>query len=172
MDRDGLIRYVAEHEKALTRLCLKLCQNLVDAEDLYQETWCRVVSKIHLYDESLPFLPWLFAICVNTYRNAHKKAKRRPVAQFDNIEEMEWAIDRAVSSEPVFNVEHDLIRQIVHGLDEKFRIVIVLHYFSDFSVQELASIIGIPQGTVKSRLHKARKTIKGRLEEHEEKHIR
>ena len=167
MDRDGLIRYVAEHEKTLTRLCVKLCRNLSDAEDLYQETWCRVVDKIHLYDESLPFLPWLFSICVNTYRNAHKKAKSRPVEQFGSIEEMEWAIDRTVDPKPVFNEEHDLIRQIIDELDERFRVVVVLHYLSDISVQELASIIGIPQGTVKSRLHKARKIIRRRLEDYE-----
>jgi len=165
MVRNDLVRHVAEQEKHLTRLCLKLCRNRSDAEDLYQETWCRVAAKIHLYDESKPFQPWLFTICVNTFRNAYKKAKSKPDALFDNNEEVERAINETAASATVFNEEHDLLRQIINELDEKHRIVIVLHYFSDYSMEELASIIGIPQGTVKSRLHKARKIIKGRLED-------
>ena len=163
MERNDLNRYIAEHEKNLTRLCLKLCRNRSDAEDLYQETWCRVMTKLHLYDESKPFQPWLFAVCVNTFRNAYKKAKSNPDALFNTNEEMECAIDSAIDPATVFNEEYDLIRQAVDELDEKHRIVIVLHYFSDYAVEELASIIGIPQGTVKSRLHKARKIIRRRL---------
>ena len=167
MERSDIISCIEEHEKNLTRLCMKLCRNRSDAEDLYQETWCRVVEKIHQYDETKPFQPWLFAICVNSYRNAYKRAKRMPVAVFDSSEEMGWAINNTADNKPMFNEEYDLIKQIIDDLDEKHRIVIVLHYFSDYSVEQLASIIGIPQGTVKSRLHKARRIIRGRLEENE-----
>jgi len=165
MTREDLNRLVAEHETALTRLCLKLCRSNVDAEDLYQETWRRAVEKIHLYNDTKPFQPWLFTICINVFRNAYRKSKKTPIAVFDSDEEKERAIDNAAIPEPVFNEEHSLIRDIVNELDEKYRIVIVLHYFSDYSIEELAAIIGIPQGTVKSRLHKARKIIKGRLED-------
>lgn len=167
MERNELIRHVTEQEKHLTRLCLKLCRYRNDAEDLYQETWCRVVAKIHLYNESKPFQPWLFAICVNTFRNAYKKAKSKPVALFSINEETEWAINNTADSTPEFNEEHDLLRHLINELDEKYKIVIVLHYFGDYSVEELASIIGIPQGTVKSRLHKARELIRERLEDNE-----
>jgi len=80
---------------------------------------------------------------------------------------MGWAINNTADNKPMFNEEYDSIKQIIDDLDEKHRIVIVLHYFSDYSVEQLASIIGIPQGTVKSRLHKARRIIRGRLEENE-----
>ena len=167
INRDDLDYYVSLHGKNLTRLCLKLCRNSHEAENLYQETWCRVVDKIHLYNKSKPFEPWLFTICVNIFKNLYKKAKNTPVTIFDGNEEMEWAINNAVETKPIFNEEHDLLRQIINELDEKHRIVIILYYFSDYSLPELASIIRIPQGTVKSRLHKAREIIKRRLEDNE-----
>ena len=171
MTREDLNRLVTEHETALTRLCLKLCRSNADAEDLYQETWRRAVEKIQLFDDTKPFQPWLFTICINVFRNAYRKSKNAPVTDFSSDEEKERAIDNAAISGPVFNEEHSLIRDIVNELDEKYRIVIVLHYFSDYSTEELAAIIGIPQGTVKSRLHKARKIIKGRLEDDGSKNI-
>ena len=167
MERNSLNRFIAENEKNLTRLCIKLCRNHSDAEDLFQETWCKVIDKIYQYDESKPFQPWLFTICINTYRNAYKKARKTPVASFSSNEEMEWAINNTIDSQLAFDEDHDLIKQIIDSLDEKHRIVVVLHYFSDYSIEQLASIIGVPQGTVKSRLHKARKIIKGRLEDSE-----
>ena len=160
-----LDRYVTQHGNSLTRLCLKLCRNDAEAEDLFQETWCRVVEKIRFYDESKPFEPWLFTLCINSFRNSYKKAKNKPVAVFDSDEEQEFTINKAIDSKPVFNEEYDFLRQIISELDEKHRIVVVLHYFRDYSVKELASIIRIPQGTVKSRLHKAREIIKRRLED-------
>lgn len=144
---------------------MKLCRNYNEAEDLYQETWCKVVEKFYLYDESKPFEPWLFAICINAYKNAYKRAKNKPVAVFSSDEEKEWAINSTPNSIPTFNEEHDFIKQIINEMDEKFRIVIILHYFRNYSVAELSSIIRIPQGTVKSRLHKARELIRRRFEE-------
>lgn len=167
MNRDKIDQHISLHGKNLTRLSLKLCRNQNEAEDLYQETWCKVVEKLYSYDETKPFEPWLFTICINIYRNLYKRAKNRPIAVFHTDEEKEWAIDRTADTTPIFNEEHDLIRQIINEMEEKFRIVIILHYFGDYSIAELSSIIRIPQGTVKSRLYKAREIIRGRLEDNE-----
>lgn len=155
---DGLTRYIAEHGQSLTRLCLKLCHNAHEAEDLYQETWCRVLAKLPLYDRAKPFEPWLYTVCVNTYRNIRKKADGRQTVPLETD---------VAGTAPLFDEEHDWTRQIVNELEEKYRLVIILHYFKDYSVSELASILRIPQGTVKSRLYKARKILKGRFEDEE-----
>lgn len=164
MDQERVWQYVSEHGKSLTRLCLRLCRNRTDAEDLYQETWCRVCGKLRQYDEAQPFEPWLFAICVNTFRNQVKRNKRRPVAEFATNEEQDRVLEGAPDETPVFDAERDQLRRIIDGLEDKYRIVTVLYYFRDFSVAELASILRVPQGTVKSRLFKAREIIKRRLE--------
>ena len=169
MQHDDMINLVEVHGTALTRFCLKLCRSNDEAEELYQDTWCRAIEKIHLYDSTRPFQTWLFTICVNIYRSAYRKSKKSLIAEFDNDEDKEWAMDNAAISKPIFNEEHDLIRQAINELNQKHRIVVVLHYFSDYSLEEIASIIGIPKGTVKSRLHKAREIIRGRLEDNGDK---
>jgi RNA polymerase sigma-70 factor (ECF subfamily) len=163
LERVKLENIIAEHSKPLSWFCLKLCRDHHDAEDLFQDTWCKAVGKIHLYDETKPFGPWLFAICANEYKNAYSKAKRNPLAVYGEAAvDGDTAIDIADTT-PVFDEEQDAARQAVDGLDEKHRLVVILHYFSDYSVEEVAYILGVPQGTVKSRLHKARETLKTQL---------
>ena len=172
MRHDDLANLVAEHGTALSRFCSKLCRGQYEAEELYQETWCRAVEKIHLYNNEKPFQTWLFTICVNIFRSAYRKSKKTKITEFNSDEEKERAINNAAISKPVFNEENDMIRQAVNELDAKHRIVVVLHYFGGYSMEEIASIAGIPRGTVKSRLHKARETIRGRLEDEGEKNNR
>lgn len=167
MDRDRVLYYVSVHGKSLSHLCLKLCRNRTDADDLYQETWCKVCDKLHQYNQTQPFEPWLFTICVNTYKNQEKRNKRHPVVEFSTNEEKDWVLDHTPDTSPGVYEEHEVIRQIISELEEKYRVVIVLYYFREFSIAELASIIRIPQGTVKSRLFKAREMIRRRLEDNE-----
>ena len=165
--RETFDKYISAHGKNLTRLCLKLCRERGEAEDLYQETWCRVAEKIRFYDEAKPFEPWLFTVCLNIFKNACNKAKKRPLAFFESDREMERALNNAAAPQPFFNEEHDLLHQIVGELEEKHRAAVALHYFGDYSLEQIANILGIPRGTVKSRLHKAREIIRRRLEDHD-----
>lgn len=81
-------QYIQQYGRRLYGLCRSLCSSPYDADDLYQETWLRVVKHISQYDPSREFEPWLTRICVNTYRSItpeleHRKSgyverKRRP----------------------------------------------------------------------------------------------
>ena len=68
-------RYIALYGKRLYGLCVNLCGGAFDPDDLYQETWLKALGKIHRYDESKPFEPWITAICVNIYRDMLRKHK-------------------------------------------------------------------------------------------------
>ena len=65
-------RYVAEYSRELTRFCIKLCGDVHDAEDLFQDTWARALDKFDQYDQSSSFKSWLFTICANLFRNSKK----------------------------------------------------------------------------------------------------
>lgn len=65
-------QYIRDYGKRLFGLCTFLCANSYEAEDLYQETWLKVVKNIEKYDSSKEFEPWLTTICVNTYRNTRE----------------------------------------------------------------------------------------------------
>ena len=67
--------YIEKYGRRLYGLCITLCADRFDADDLYQETWIKAYKKLHLYDEKRPFEGWLTGICVNTYRDYLRKKK-------------------------------------------------------------------------------------------------
>ena len=73
--------YIQLYGPRLYGLCLTLCRSEPEAEDLYQETWLRVVEQFHRYDPAREFEPWLTRICVNLYRNLLRRLVRSPIRQ-------------------------------------------------------------------------------------------
>ena len=71
-------QYIHQYGKRLYGLCLTLCANTMEADDLYQDTWLQVVKNISRYDASRDFEPWLTKICVNLYRNALRRLAKSP----------------------------------------------------------------------------------------------
>ena len=149
--------YTRQYGKRLFGLCLSLCGNRHDAEDLYQDTWLKVLKEIRRYDESRPFEPWLTQICVNTYRNELRRLSRAPFVQFSSNETRDQLF--ATLAAPEQKDHLDLYRAI-DALPEKIRLTVILFYFRDMDVNQTAQTLGIPPGTVKSRLNKARKLLK------------
>lgn len=149
--------YIRAHGKRLYGLCLTLCANVHDADDLYQDTWLKVLANFESYDKSCEFEPWLTKICVNTYRNSLRRLSRSPFLNFKNNEAKEAAF--AIVAVPERKNYIDLYRAI-DQLPEKLRITIILFYFQGMDISSTARMLQIPEGTVKSRLNKARKRLK------------
>lgn len=149
--------YIRQYGKRIFGLCLSLCGNRHDAEDLYQDTWLKALKEIRRYDESRPFEPWLTQICVNTYRNELRRLSRAPFVQFSSNETRDQLF--ATLAAPEQKDHLDLYRAI-DALPEKLRLTVILFYFREMDVNQTAQTLGIPPGTVKSRLNKARKLLK------------
>ena len=151
-------RYIRQYGKRLYGLCCTLCANTHDADDLYQDTWIKVVKSISQYDTSQDFEPWLTKICVNTYRNTLRRLSRSPIFNsFATDEEKEAVIESSPQPEsPDYSCLHDAI----NALPEKLRVTVILFYFKDMDIISAAQVLGVPSGTVKSRLNKARKILK------------
>jgi RNA polymerase sigma-70 factor (ECF subfamily) len=116
-----------------------------DVEDLYQETWLRVVRHAGRFDAGRRFSTWLFQIAVNLCRDWQRRPPPEPQLAADGaappaLERSEAALDAA---------------QLLALLPEGQREVIVLRYYQDLSEDEVATILDIPKGTVKSRMHLA-----------------
>ena len=159
-------RYVAEYSPDLTRFCMKLCASRHDAEDLFQDTWARAFDRFDQYLPENSFKSWLFAICANTFKNAKKNKYNSSKAVFATEEEKERFIRSIPAREQDIDAYLDL-HTALHALPKKHRVVIVLYYFREFSQSEIAAMLQIPEGTVKSRLNTAKKLLKRRLS-HEE----
>lgn len=150
-------QYIRLYGKRLYGLCLSLCANSFDADDLYQETWLRVVKSISQYDPTKEFGPWLTKICVNTYRNVLRRLTRSPFLDFRTNEEKDAQINAVPDAE---KADYSPLYEAIDRLPEKYRIAVILFYFQNMDVASTAHVMGIPEGTVKSRLSKARKRLK------------
>ena len=153
-------QYIQRYGRRLYGLCRSLCPSPHDADDLYQETWLRVVKHFSQYDPSREFEPWLTRICVNTHRSALRRLARSPLLDFSTSEEKDRLLDSLPAPEAR---DYSPLYEAVGSLPDKLRLAVVLFYFQGQDLASTAEILNIPVGTVKSRLSKARKRLKEAL---------
>ena len=120
-----------------------------DAEDVFQETWIRVVRSAHRYDPEQRFGAWLFAIAWNLVRD---RWSRHVVAGDADLEAMA-SPERSPEEQAVESDRAERVRDVVARLPERLAQAILLRYFEELSEKEVAERLGIPVGTVKSRIH-------------------
>ena len=160
-------RYVADYSRELTRFCMKLCGNIHDAEDLFQDTWAQAFDKFDRYSPEYSFKSWLFTICANIFKNSAKSKYNTSKAVFNSEEEKERFINSIPAGERDIDSYLDLHAAML-SLPKKHRLVLVLYYFREFSQKEIADMLDIPEGTVKSRLNTAKRLLKRRLYDEED----
>ncbi|MEN3187104.1 MAG: sigma-70 family RNA polymerase sigma factor [Atribacterota bacterium] len=165
---------IRESERNLFRFALHLTGNMEKSEDLVQEALLRAFQYRHSYDPSRSFENWVYAILLNVYRKQCKKERIvrlvLPWKTLDEDEEerawdiLEWEGDGPEQAVLKKQVLWDL-RAAIDKLPLKMKEVVVLCDVMDHSYEEASEILGCPIGTVRSRLHRARKQIKAMLEE-------
>lgn len=154
-------RYIELYGRRLFGLCLKLCASRADAEDLYQDTWLKCYRSLDRYDPDRPFEPWAARICVRTYADRLRRAKvSRLFDGFSTTADKDLALERASVPDDTRDRE---LRDAVDRLPEPLRTSIILYYFSDMALPRAAAAMGVPEGTMKSRLHRARQLLKEAL---------
>lgn len=164
---------VNRYGSRLYGLCIKLSQNTTDADDLFQDTWVRVMDHINRFDAGKRFLPWLFTICLNRYRDRYRKSKRwsRKIAGNPVLPDGQNVVELARDEQPAADesvIESDRLKQLqfcLNRLDDSLRIPILLYYYREFTLAEIAEMMRIPEGTVKSRLSRARDLLKQLMED-------
>lgn len=122
-----------------------------DADDLFQETWLRVARAAGSFDPSRRFSTWLFQIALNLCRDRARRAGAEPVdpATLD-------ATGAAPAADPAARLD---ARRLLAALPDAQRAAVVLRYWHDLSEDDVATILDIPRGTVKSRLHQAMRRL-------------
>jgi RNA polymerase sigma-70 factor, ECF subfamily len=161
------------HLDALYRTALRMTRSEADAEDLVQETYIRAFRFRDQFTLGTNMKAWLFRILTNTFINTYRRKTAQPeVTDLEGIDEFSlyrrMADDRAASTSP--DPEAELLNSVVdtevtdalEALPEKFRTTVLLDV-EGFSYKEIAEMLGIPIGTVMSRLHRGRKFLQKRL---------
>jgi RNA polymerase sigma-70 factor (ECF subfamily) len=157
-DPDLLDALIAQYQHRLLRYLLHLTGNRATAEDLFQETWMRVLEKGHLYDGKSRFVTWLLTIARNV---AIDHLRRRAPASLDEMRDSDDAapfevmdvspspFDQAAASEVSARLEAAL-----QQLPAIFREVLTLRIHEQMKLEEIAKLIHIPLATVKTRLYR------------------
>ena len=167
MNKQDAEFYVTEYGKSLYSFCLYCTRNREAADDLYQETFLVALEKDEIMREENP-KSYLITIAMNLWRNRMRKAAwRKKIADVTFLGEEEFSQiadeGRSVEEEVEKKQEATRIRNSVLSLPEKQRIVILMFYMEEMSIEEIARVLKIPAGTVKSRMNKAKVTLKERL---------
>ncbi len=151
---------VDEYGERLFGLCMHLCRQRDSAEELYQETWVRVLMKRDSFREGEPFEPWLTRICVNLYRDSLRRQKLRRFLPLNGVE--------STVSHDLVSDERLSLMDAVGKLPDKLRIAVVLVYMEGRTEQQAADILGISVSGVKSRLMRAKKLLKEALQDEQD----
>lgn len=158
------------HVDALYNFAYNLTYNEADANDLVQETYMKAFRFIDKYIEGTNAKAWLFKILKNAFINQYRKKSKRPtqvdfeeVISFHDEEDKKYSGFVDLREEIYQNIIGDEVTNAVNALPVDFRTVILLCDIEGFTYEEIAKIIDIPIGTVRSRLHRARNMLKETL---------
>lgn len=159
------------HLDAMYNFALRLTNDEDDAQDLVQDTCMKAFRFIGSFEPGTYAKAWLFRILKNNFINDYRKKSRGPskvefewVEQsFSGDEDQEPATHADLHAETVNEMLGDEITAAIQALPVDFRMIIILCDLEEFSYEEMARILDIPIGTVRSRLHRARAILKESL---------
>lgn len=157
---------VRRHTRELYQFVLRFTGDSVAAEDVVQETFLQVYSSAQTFDPHRRFKPWLFTIAANKARDALRRRNRRHEVPLDaNIGDENETGRRFVDLLSAEDTDPDealladerrqAVRDVVESMPDNLSEVLILAYYHRFPYKEIGEIVGIPLGTVKSRLHSA-----------------
>lgn len=145
------------------RTAVFLMGNKEDAKDVVQDTFVTVCFEINKLKKAEAFTAWFYRILTNNARANLKKHKRELPKEESEMQQINMKVQEDFSDMLLKQEEHKQLRKLINQMDEKYRTVIVLYYYNEFSIGEIAEIVDCRQGTVKSRLFKARKILEQQL---------
>jgi len=162
------------HMDALYRTALRMTKNEGDAEDLVQGAMVKAYRNWDKFETGSNCRAWLFKIMTNIFINDYRSKSRAPVSiNMDDIDDNFLLGQLATvsgSDDPekrlFAKVFDDDVRKAIEELPDDFRIVVILSFLEGFSYQEIADIVDLQLGTVKSRLHRGRKLLQKQLYEY------
>ena len=164
-DEEAVSWLVKDNQAAIFRLGLSILDDPAEADEATQETFLAALRNLGSYRGGASLRTWLFAIAINVCRGRLRRRRSWQRVQAVLLGAL-MGDDQAVQPEAV-SAQHeqaDMVWRAVQGLGEKHRLPVILRYYHDLPVAEIASALGISEGTVHSRLSIARDRLRGALQ--------
>lgn len=157
------------YQHRLYRYLLRMVRQPGTAEDLFQQTWLRVMERIRSYDPQRSFEGWLFALARNLaidhLRRYRPESLDEPLPSGDSRVELIAGAGMGALEQLLAEERAGWLAESVAGLPLVFREVLTLRFEEEMKLEEMAAVLGLPLGTVKTRLHRALKHLRRTLEE-------
>ncbi|MGA3245142.1 MAG: sigma-70 family RNA polymerase sigma factor [Bacteroidota bacterium] len=169
--RDEFERTAVPHMTVLYNHAMHLTMNSDDAKDLLQETYLRAYRFWDKFEMGTNIKGWLYQIMKNSYINHYRKRVKEPKpVEFDEslfhhnpVPDTPTQLHPVVGEQDSYDVFEDEIARSLESLPGDFRTVVMLSDMEDFTYEEIASMVAVPIGTVRSRLHRGRRLLRERL---------
>lgn len=158
-DSESFAPLIERYKMAIYRLVYQMVHNRDDAEDLVQETFIKAYQGIKTFKSGYKFLPWLFRIATNHTLNFIKKERKV------DVQPLEWAQNyKDDKGDPVQIIKEKMLKEKIakamEQLPEDYRVILILRVEEQLSYAEISQALGIPVGTVMSRLARARQQLR------------
>jgi RNA polymerase sigma-70 factor, ECF subfamily len=171
-ERGAFDDLINRYERKVYNFAYRLCGNYDEANDVASETFVRVYNALHNFRGDSSFITWLFRIVTNVYLDEKKRQRARPYQSLEEIIELEeTSVYRQIEDPdptPDVHVEMrertDMLQAAIDTLPDYQRMMIVMYHTENKSYEEIAEILDLPIGTVKSRLNRARLSLREKLE--------
>jgi RNA polymerase sigma-70 factor (ECF subfamily) len=155
---------VRRYERAVFGMGLSFFRNRDDAADFTQDVFLKTFRSLGRFEGRSRFSTWLYKIAYNTAVNSLKRNR-----EYRSLAEGDMPVDNHTPERDLLrSVVKDAITEAVTGLPERYRLCVDLYFFYDRSYQEIETITGFPINTVKSHVFRAKKLLRGKLEDYTE----
>ena len=163
---------IDQYGKDIYSFCRYATGSIQEGEELYQDTFLKAVELMEKVDVNQNPRSFLLSIAIKLWKNKRRKyAWRQRIAGMESLEEKDEYqnipsnLDDSLPEERLLQKEQNaLVHLCLQKLSQKYQILLYLYYTSELSTKEIAACLKLPEGTVKSRLHKARILLKEKLE--------
>lgn len=169
---------VSRYQDRVYNTCYRMCHNHADALDLTQTTFLKALEALPRFERRANFYTWLFRIAVNLTMTHRRTLGRRRTGSLEAANEDGARVEpkaRGSDADAAAALEQDELQARVAAalaqLDEEFRLAVVLKDIEEMDYAAIADVLGVPVGTVKSRIHRGRMMLRERLARDERKPV-
>lgn len=162
-DQDAFALLVQLHQRRVFNLVFRILQNYEEANEITQETFLAAWQGLPSFRGDARFSTWLYRIAYNSCLKQLEARKREKVLR-EAIQENQELQGKSTSAEIETRASQELVREQLSHLPAKYRAVLVLRHLQEMTYEEMAEILAVPIGTIKTHLFRARNLLKERLE--------